>query len=471
MTTVRMALADLRESWTAWLAVSLAFVATNAAVGLSWLAMHSGLAAVSAGTISDEDAPLVMADGSLNLVLCTLVALAVVGTSTSLVVGSRRGSIARLALAGAAPGRLVGLLMVQLGLVALACSVVGDLVAVLSQPWVLHSVAADRSLATPEALVSPAVLVGSSLYCAAIAMVGGLRQARRATRISPVEALRSAAGAPRRPARWWVVALRWLGFAASIGGIVAALVGFRVAAHELGDDAMSTVSQLAFLTLPVVGLALVLVAPYVVVPLTLAWTRLLPVPGVSWHLARRTVAARAERLTTSVVPVMFAVGLLTGMMTLSATLVATLRANGADFELDGATVTTVLTTVGLPLVIAVAGSVGNLAMMSRQRDAELALAGVIGATPAQQRLLPALEATMVVGTAGLLGLAMAAASGAVLASGLHFAVPVTAMSMPVGLLVWVLLGSWLVTVLATTVPSLPALRRPAPAVISRLVAD
>ena len=127
--------------------------------------------------------------------------------------------------------------------------------------------------------------------------------------------------------------------------------------------------------------------------------------------------------------------------------------------------------VGLPLAIAIAGSVGNLAMMSRQRDAELALAGVIGATPVHQRLLPVLEATMVVGTAALMGLVMAAASGAVLAYGLQFAVPVTTMSMPIGSLLWITLASWLVTVLATTVPSLPALRHPAPAVIARLVAD
>ena len=58
-----------------------------------------------------------------------------------------------------------------------------------------------------------------------------------------------------------------------------------------------------------------------------------------------------------------------------------------------------------------------------------------------------------------------------LAWGLRFAVPVASVSMPTGLLTLVLLGSWLVTVLATVLPSLPVLRHPAPAVIARLVAD
>ena len=471
MTTVRLALVDLRDSWSAWLAVSLAFLVTNAAVSLSWLAMYSAVAAVSSGTVPDEYAPLMLFDGALNVGLCTMVALAVVGTSTGLVVGSRRGAIARLALAGAAPGQVVRMLVVQLGLVTIACSLVGNLVAAVCQPPVLRIVAADRGFPVPDALTSPTLLVGSSLFCAVIAMAGGLRQACRATSISPVEALRDASGATRQPARRWEVAARWLGFTVCVGVVVLAVVGFRAAAAQLADEAMSTVSQIAFLTLPVMGLALVLVAPYVTVPVTLLWTRLVPVPGVSWHLARKTVAARAERLVTSVVPVMFAVGLLFGMLTLGDTLVATLRANGADYQLDGATATTVLTTVGLPLLIAVAGSVGNLVMMSRQRDAELALAGVIGATPAQQRLLPILEATIIIGTAALLGLVMAAASGAVLAYGLRFAVPVSRVSMPVDMLMWIVLASWLVTVLATMLPSLPALRQPAPAVIARLVAN
>ncbi len=42
----------------------------------------------------------------------------------------------------------------------------------------------------------------------------------------------------------------------------------------------------------------------------------------------------------------------------------------------------------MALVVAISGGVGVLVMMSRQRDAELALSGAVGTTPAQRTLLP-----------------------------------------------------------------------------------
>lgn len=43
--------------------------------------------------------------------------------------------------------------------------------------------------------------------------------------------------------------------------------------------------------------------------------------------------------------------------------------------------------VGAPMIIAGAGSVGGLIMMASQRNAELALASVVGATPRQRVLM------------------------------------------------------------------------------------
>lgn len=208
----------------------------------------------------------------------------------------------------------------------------------------------------------------------------------------------------------------------------------------------------------------------IVGPLTDLWTRLVPMPGPTWHLARHTVAAQSDRLVKSVVPTMFAVGLLFGMMSLGDSLSQTLLANGGP-KLDGTSITSLMAAIGLPLLIATAGSVGNLVMMSRRRDAELALDGVIGATPVQQRIVPALEATMVTGTAVLLGLMMAATCVGVWAYGMQYAYPKTVFAMPIGTLLWVGGITWLVTMSATVLPSLPALRRPAPRVIARLIAS
>ena len=45
----RVHLAELRDSWTAWLGVSLAFIAVNAALVLTVVIGYTGLAAVAAG--------------------------------------------------------------------------------------------------------------------------------------------------------------------------------------------------------------------------------------------------------------------------------------------------------------------------------------------------------------------------------------------------------------------------------------
>ncbi len=76
-----------------------------------------------------------------------------------------------------------------------------------------------------------------------------------------------------------------------------------------------------------------------------------------------------------------------------------------------------------------------------------------------------------VGTASILGLLMASAPPLVLWYGMRFTFDETAFGFPLGLLVAVLLITWVVTVAATLPPSLRVLQLPAPKVISRLVAS
>lgn len=166
---------------------------------------------------------------------------------------------------------------------------------------------------------------------------------------------------------------------------------------------------------------------------------------------------------------MFSESLLFGMMCVGDTFVATLRKLGLP-DLEGTSTTTLLSVLGSGLAIAIAGSVGNLVMMSRQRSADLALVGIVGATPRQQVLVLTLEAVIITVTASLLGLVMATVSGALLTWGLATLLPQAQLSIP-----WPILGSsvlicLVLVTLATTVPVLRSLRQPAPTVISRLVA-
>lgn len=430
------------------------------------------LNSATASTILDEDYRVILlVESNVNIIFCSLVALVVVSGSTRLVVASRRGAIARLLLAGAGPIQVVRMLLIQLGVVALACSALGNLVAVASQKAVLGIIAADRGFSAPEAVGSPSVLLASSLFCAVVAMLGGVREARRATMIPPVEALRSSNGVVTASPTRRSLVLQWGGFAMCSLTIIAAVVVFQVIAPELGVDGFDTLFQISLASLVLVLLAFSLVAGSIIGPVTRLWTRMVPLPGPSWHLARHMVSARADRLKESVVPVMISVGLVLGMMSMVDSINATLLANGFGYQLEGSSIISVFGMFGLSLAIALAGSVGNLVMMTRQRDAELALDSVAGATPRQQVLMSALEATIVTGTAGLLGLAAAGVSIGVLGYGMPSILDASAVSMPGWTLAGILLGMWIITLAATVLPSLPSLRAPVPRVIARLVAS
>ena len=466
----RLSLADLRESWLAWLGVSLAFVVTNAALALAIIVSTYGHAAGHSRILDTDGSALLGSYAVLNLVLCALVGLAVIGASTSLVVTSRRGAVARLLLAGTTPGQVTRLLTVQVAAVAVAGVVIGDLVALVAAQPVLDAISRDRELPHVPAAFSAGWLLLGNLGCVLLCALGGLRQARAASRIPPVEALRESTGGVTRREGPVRRALRVARVVLGAGVVVAMFPGFKAAAPHLKEDAVANLIQMAMLAIPLTGFALTALLPWIVGPVTRAWTGALPIRSAAWHLARHTVTAKSDRLVRSIIPVMFSVGLLFGMMSAGDTFIATLRLMHKDIQLEGTSAMSLLSLIGLSLCIAVAGAVGNLVMMSRQRSAELALDGVVGTTPRQQLLIPVFEALIVTLTATILGVAMAGASGALIAYGLGILLPQSRLSMPWGLLGWVAGSCFVVVLLATVVPVILSLREPAAKVIARLVA-
>jgi putative ABC transport system permease protein len=237
-------------------------------------------------------------------------------------------------------------------------------------------------------------------------------------------------------------------------------------------DRMQVVLQVSLLHLVLAGALLSSAAPFTVAWLARAWTAMVPVRSGTWHLARNTVVAKGDRLAKSVVPVMFTVGLLIGMLIMGETLVASLAAGGApvdDFSSEG--LGSLLVLLGLPLAVSISGAVGSLVMMTRQRSAELALDGVLGATPAQRAAIPVLEALIVTITATMLAAVMVAMM--LVVPVLHFETVLGGFAVGVPWLVVVQVVGALaaVVVAATALPATPSLRQPAPKVIARLVAD
>lgn len=461
-------LAELRGSLWTWLGVSLAFVATNFALVLTALVETSMAAGETKMT-----ALIVL--GATNMVYTSLVALAVLGTATNLALSARRGALARLALGGATPRQIIGTVIVQLAAMSLLSSVIGAILALLAlRPVLTFLVVCRRTEASeevplPEPVYSLPIVLAAVAIAVVVAVVGGLRQTLRASKVLPVDAVRQHASGDEdtKMPRFRIVMAVIIGIA--VFGAYNSV--FHIATRPSTDTIFNLV-QMSLLVLVLLAILFSLLAPVLIRPLTFAWVRLLPLAIPSWQLARRTAHARAPRLVRSVVPVMMTIGLLLGMACVVGSLQGTFDASGYDMEIHGTGWRTMLILLGLPLLLSLSGGVGSLIMMSKQRDAELALLGVVGATPRQRLLVPLLEAVIVSVTATILALVITAGAVGVLALGFPLTQRlVFAFEPPYGTFVGAVLVTFAINIAATVVPTLRARRMPEPAIIARLVAD
>ncbi len=464
--------AELRESWPAWLGVSLGFIATTFSLSLAAMVTQSAILSSSAGVPTEESTAYV-SQGAMNILLCAIIGLSVVGTSTQLVVDSRRGAVARLALAGTTPRGVVGTIAAQLAVVAAASAVLGDMLAIAVLRPVLEYLRTERAsdsagIATPP-VVSVWLLLIVNLVWILVAMAAGLKQAIAASRIPPVEALRQSQGQFSVRRRHGVG--RWISIVLATVVIVGLFIALNPVTAEPNEDTMQNVLQLSFLVLCIASWLAAAAAPVVVRPMTSAWTRIGPMRSAPWWMARATVLAKSDRLVRSVTPVMFAVALVFGMIGLPATFNATFAASGMGVSLEHADGLTFVVWLGLPLLIALTGSVGSLFMMSRQREAELAVFGITGATPGQRISTAALEAVMITVTATILGILVNVVTYAFTAYGVTLLKLTFSLEIPVVALLIALLITGAVTVASTTLPPLRTLSLPEPRVVARLISE
>lgn len=467
----RVHLAELRDSWPAWLGVSLAFVIINAALAMTALTFWTGYVALRNGTLDLLDSSYYTLTQIFVAVIILFVAVPVIGSATGLVVDSRRGSLARLALAGATPGQVRATLTSQLALVSLACSVAGTIVAVAAiHGWfaLTNYGFRDEPVALLDPVIAPTPLLLSGLFCAVVAVLAGARQAHAASLIPPVEALRLSQAPPvrarLRAGGWVKVVLLGLIIAASF-------VSVSIQVEYRSKETISNLLILGYAQVFVWSALLAVIAPVLVRPITRAWTRLVPSASPAWRLARSTVSARADRLYKSVVPIMFTFAIGVGALTLGdsgfRTILTYLNEPGVGLP----TWDSYAYLFGFPLLIAFAGGVGVLVMMGRQRDAELALVAIVGATPGQRLAVPALEALIITVTGLLLSTIAIVPSLVFQAYSFSAAGMPWTLEMSATLVIGIFAGGLALTACATVLPTLPARRLPEPRVIARLVAE
>lgn len=464
----KLVIAELRAAWQSWASVLIALITTSFAITLAVLVMNSMAATVASGVIPEIHVPALVFTPAWNLGLAIIGSLSVIGAITGLVVQARRGALARLSLAGATPGQVSRILLSQLGIVAVASAVIGIVVAILVQPAAMTLLLTDREIdAVAVVRVSPVMLLIAAGGFVLVALLGALRQSRVAANVPPVEAFRAAATGASTSRRQIG---RWVGAVLLALAIVGLFAFVRVLAPSADGDGGDIVLQLSVMCVLLAGMMLSLAAPLSVGLLTRGWTALVPVRTAAWVIARSSVIVRGERLARTVTPIMLAIGLLVGLGAITSSIVAMLEQIGHP-GLDNASIVSLLLLIALILIISVAGGVSVVLMMSRQRESELALAGIVGATTRQQVLVPVLEGVIITVTATILAVIMTAIGVAVFVSGL------TALGLPVPVVFpWtafaIIVGiSAAVVIASTTLPVLPSLRKPARQVVAQLAAE
>ncbi|GAA1522256.1 hypothetical protein GCM10009827_042970 [Dactylosporangium maewongense] len=222
------------------------------------------------------------------------VAVFVVSSTCAFAVTSRRRELGLLRAVGATPGQVRRLLLTETVLVALAAGVPGALLGALAAPLLAGPFVA-------VGLEPTGFTVGVSWWALGVSVLAGLvvatagvwLSARRAGRVSPLDALREAA-AERRPmtkTRWALGSLCVL----AGGGLALLLPG------STAQDKPTIVLASAMFLL----VAAALLAPVVVVPLV----RLTPAGrGATGVLVRGAAAVSARRLASVAAPVLAAVG-------------------------------------------------------------------------------------------------------------------------------------------------------------------
>lgn len=357
----------------------------------------------------------------------------------------------------------------RLAIVSLISALVGAALALALLQPAMNFMAYERSeqedLAAAAAVHAPIPILLATGFSVVVAVTGGLRQAIRGSRVAPVEALRQAQLDGER----YMGAGRWNLAGAAVLGIAVTFVGSRSVAT--GFDGLTTHLQMALALLFLTGILLSALAPVIVGPVAHAWTAIFPRRWITWRLARGNTIERSARLAKSVVPILLTVGLLVGTLAVGSTFERSMVASGQILEMTAVGWASMFNLLALPLLISLTGAVGVLMMMSRQRDAESALLGVAGATVGQRVVLSMLEGVVLTVTGTLLGMVMVVVGVSYLmvgitAGGFTAAPPASwgSFAAAVGVALVVLVS-------ATTVPTLPALRRPEHVVVARLVGD
>ena len=258
----------------------------------------------------------------------TLIVLLVVASTLGLSIQQRRREFALLRAIAATPRQVYRLIGAEAALVAVVAAAMGTALGIGLSLWLRHAlVDLDLVPAGFEFAIGPLPVIAAVAACVAAAWLAGIIAGRRANRISPVEALHTAAAEPARVGR-----IRLLTGLLTIGGGVA--MSLVIPLTVGGPTALGGAA--GALLLIVIGVALI--GPLLVVAAVRVLGRLGLRHSTAGWLADANARANARRLGTATTPLILGIALAAVQLFSSATM-----ANAGDQQIeDGLTADNVL---------------------------------------------------------------------------------------------------------------------------------
>ena len=432
---MRLVFLDLRDHAATWVGAFCVAVACGFIGGFA-----ASLMATAKSYPNMESLAVTM------LMFSAMAAMAVLASAANLTVAMQRRSYALWQLANVSPRRVAAVVLAQLAVVAVLGAVVGTLVEAASFVPLFPLVFSSPFYLPIDQVVLDAGLPFMPLVWLSVAgvfLVGGLKGVLGAGRTSPMTVLR-APDQPRKGMTWLRVVL----FAGLVFGT------WQLASSLFGKD-LDALGNSLFLPL-LMAAALVSVAPAVFSALLSAWTSLVSQNRWNaWYIARH-IARHGLSVSTSVeTPIMVGFGLVAGIFSLSSLLETVIQQYGLTLNATLDFTTSVL-LLGGPILLCAVGAAVSVVMSSRTRTRDVALLIASGARPETLVAAAGFEALIHAATATLAGMAVAAASNAVVAAAVEFPL-FSGLAFGEGLVVSI--AGFVLVLAATLVPTLSALRK------------
>lgn len=432
---IRLVFSDLRDHAVTWIGAFVIAVACGYIGG--WASSIEATAAVYTN-LQDLS--------SVVLIFSSLAAVAVLMSASNLTVSAQKRTYALWQLANVGPRCVSLVVLLQLTIVAILGAICGTLLSAATYaplfPWVFSSYDPPSDVSIRVDLSSMPLIW---IAVAAVFVVGGLRGARNAGRISPMIALRELD--TKSSGMTWARTLLFL----------VLLIGVCVFAFSMaGAESKSVISFSLFV--PILSVAMfVPIAPLAFSTLLNIWTSIVPQKHWNaWYLARHTACYSLSTSTSVETPIMVGFGLVAGIFSLNNTMgIYVLRQGmtGLNTSLDWSSTILLL---GGPVLLCAIGAAVSVVMSSRSRTRDVALLVASGAKPSTLIAEAVCEAIIHVVTATLVGMVSVLVSNVIMttAAGLPLLCGIDFGS---GLIVS--FAGFVLVLVATLIPTLSALSR------------